>query len=183
MTCVLSVFLFALACNLDTLTLAVGFGARGIPPSLKRDLTLAGVTTLITTLAVCLGALGGDRFPEALTDRGGGLILIGMGLWTLLDWLRSLGQTEEMTAQGDYLALAAVLALNNAGAGLAAGVGGLSPVWSGGANFLVSLLFLSLGIRLGGKLRDGRLSRLALPLSGVLLVLLGLLCQKKGLYV
>ena len=69
------------------------------------------------------------------------------------------------------LALAAALAVNNAGAGMAAGAAGLSVPAAAGSNFLVTLLSLPLGRRLGGI--GGRWKALALPLSGVMLVALG----------
>ncbi len=171
-----SAVLFALACNLDTLALAFGFGARGVRPTPEGCLTLAGITTLITALALALGQMGGALLPAVLTARGGGLILIGMGLWMLLDWHKAPDQPRaEAPGRGGYLPLAAALALNNAGAGLAAGVGGLSPLWGGIASFSVTLLFLPLGLKLGRRLQAGRLAGLAPPLSGALLLILGAL--------
>ena len=70
------------------------------------------------------------------------------------------------------MALSAALAVNNAGVGVAAGVTGLSPVVASGCNFLATLLALWLGRALGRRL--ARWSLLALPVSGLLLVLLGL---------
>ena len=171
-----SAVLFALACNLDTLVLALGFGTRGSRPTLPGCLILAGVTTAVTVLSLALGALGGDLLPPVLAARGGGLVLVGMGLWMLLDWLRARedpGQPPPPQT-GHYVSLAAALAFNNAGAGLAAGVTGLSPLWGGAANFAVTLLFLPLGLSLGRRLRGGRLAALAPPLSGALLLLLGM---------
>lgn len=170
-----SVFLFALACNLDTLVLALGFGARGIRPSGPGCLTLAAVTTAATVLSLGLGRLGGGLLPPALASKGGGLVLVGMGLWMLLDWLRNWDSPpcDPSPAAGSYLPMAAALAFNNAGAGLAAGVTGLAPLWGGAANFAVTLAFLPLGLLLGRRLRGGRLAGYALPLSGALLLLLG----------
>lgn len=172
-----SALLFALACNLDTLVLALGFGTRGTRPSLPGCLVLTGVTTAVTVLSLELGALGGDLLPPALAGRVGGLVLVGMGLWMLLDWLRTWEEPPQAPPPeaGHYLSLAAALAFNNAGAGLAAGVTGVSPLWGGSANFAVTLLFLPLGLCLGHRLRGGRLAELALPLSGALLLLLGAL--------
>lgn len=170
-----SVFLFALACNLDTLVLALGFGARGTPPSGWGCLTLAAVTTAVTVLSLGLGRLGGELLPPVLASKGGGLVLVGIGLWILLDWLRNWDAPPQVPspAAGNYLPMAAALAFNNAGAGLAAGVTGLEPLWGGAANFAVTLVFLPLGLLLGRRLRGGRLAEYALPLSGALLLLLG----------
>ena len=74
-------------------------------------------------------------------------------------------------ASRGWLALSGALAVNNAGVGIAAGVTGLSPVLASSWNFVVTLLSLQMGRRLGRRL--SRWSKLALPLSGALLVLLG----------
>lgn len=175
MALVYSVLLFALACNLDTLVLALGFGARGTRPSAAGCLVLTAVTTAATILSLALGRLGGDLLPPALAARGGGLVLVGIGLWILLDWLRNWDSPAQdlSPAPQHYLPMAAALAFNNAGAGLAAGVTGLDPLWGGGASLAVTLAFLPLGLWLGRRLRGGRLAEYALPLSGALLLLLG----------
>lgn len=170
-----SVLLFALACNLDTLVLGLSFGMRGTRPTVSGCMVLAAVTTVITICSLGLGGVGGRLLPPALATKGGGLVLMGMGLWMLLDWLKAWDtpHREEDPARGGYLPLAAALAFNNAGAGLAAGVTGLPAFGGGAANFAVTLLFLPLGLVLGRRLRGGRLEALALPLSGALLLILG----------
>ncbi len=162
--------LFALACNLDTVLAAVGCGAEGGGPGLRETLTVASVTTLVTFLSLTLGALGAALLPQGLADRLGGLALACLGLWYILDALR--GKTGETGGESrGWLALSAALAVNNAGVGVAAGVTGLSPALASVCNFFVTLLALSLGRQLGRKL--GRWNNLALPLSGMLLVGLG----------
>lgn len=176
MALICSVVLFSLACNLDTLVLAMGFGLRGVHPTRGGCLTLAVVTTIITSLALLLGRLGGDLLPAPLAAKSGGLILMAIGLWMLLDCLKTVGQVQPpapLTPVGGYLSLAAALAFNNAGAGLAAGVGGMSPLWGGCVNFAVTLCFLPLGLFWGRRLQGGVMASLALPLSGLLLLALG----------
>ena len=56
---------------------------------------------------------------------------------------------------------------------VAAGAAGLSTLAAAGSNFLVTLVALPLGQRLGCGAAERLLGRYALPLSGVLLVLLG----------
>ncbi len=160
--------IFALACNLDTV-----LAALGQPGPVRRweGAAVAGLTTLVTLLSLLLGRQGAALLPAALADRLGGLALLALGLWYLLESLR--GQVgEEPTHRSGWLGLSAALAVNNAGVGVAAGVTGLDPVLSAGCNFLMTLLALSLGRRLGRELTRWR--ALALPLSGALLTLLGL---------
>ena len=172
--------LFAAACNLDTVLLSAGFAARGVVLRRGYGLVIAALTTLITWLSLALGAgaaaLLGGRTAQVL----GGLVLAGMGAWFLLDWLRRPGPppegAEEAEAAGlrGCVALAAALAVNNAGAGAAAGVSGISPGLAAAANLLVTLGALPLGRMLGSRLAGRLLGKYALPLTGGLLILLGL---------
>lgn len=175
--------LFAAACNLDTVLLSAGFAARGVVLRRGYGLVIAALTTLITWLSLALGAgaaaLLGGRTAQVL----GGLVLAGMGAWFLLDWLRRPGpppegaeEAEEAEAAGlrGCVALAAALAVNNAGAGAAAGVSGISPGLAAAANLLATLGALPLGRTLGSRLAERLLGKYALPLTGGLLILLGL---------
>lgn len=175
--------LFAAACNLDTVLLSAGFAARGVVLRRGYGLVIAALTTLITWLSLALGAgaaaLLGGRTAQVL----GGLVLAGMGAWFLLDWLRRTGpppegaeEAEEAEAAGlrGCVALAAALAVNNAGAGAAAGVSGISPGLAAAANLLATLGALPLGRTLGSRLAGRLLGKYALPLTGGLLILLGL---------
>lgn len=163
--------LFALACNLDTVLAAVGQGARGVKPGPREIFVAAAVTTVVTFLSLILGALGASFLPPDLSEKLGGLALTALGLWYLLDALRG-RENIPQSGSGSWLALSAALAVNNAGIGVAAGVTGLSPLLASGCSFAMTVLALYLGRLLGQKLT--RWSKLALPVSGILLVVLGL---------
>ena len=166
---------FAAACNLDTVLLAMGWAARGVRPGRGQRLIIAVGTTLVTWLSLALGARASAAGALPVL---GGLVLVGMGLWCVLDWLRAGGQGEAVPAAGsslwDCLALAASLAVNNAVMGAAAGVSGVDPLWAAGANWVCTLAALPLGRALGDTLAGRLLGRFALPLSGLLLTVLGL---------
>jgi putative Mn2+ efflux pump MntP len=178
MTVLLSALLFGAASNLDTLILALTWGLRGGRLTPAQGAVIGGVTTVVTWCALAVGALAGALAQGAALL--GPLLLTGLGLWTLLDWLRQLGQPDRAAPPppeglAGCLPLAGALAVNNAGMGVAAGVSGLSPLGTAGVNLGMTLLALALGYGLGRRAAGARWSRLALPLSGVLLVLLGLL--------
>ena len=176
---VLAVLLFAAACNLDTVILAMGYAAKGIQISPARRLVIAAVTTLVTWLSLALGDAAALVLSEALAAMLGGLVLVGIGLWFVLDWLRrpgdGNGQTEGNRVSNLWgcVSLAAALAVNNAGVCVAAGVSGISPGWAALGNFGVTLVCLTLGRRLGNRLTGRMLGKCALPLSGALLIVLG----------
>ena len=151
---VISAGLFALACNLDTLLLALSFGLRGMPLHWREGAILAGVTTWITAVSLGVGARAGELIPPSVARALGGLVLTGLGLWCLLEWLGTRSRAEEPPVQDKqggtaWLALAAALGVNNAGTGMAAGVSGISILWGSGANFFFTLLFLPLGCWMG----------------------------------
>ena len=174
----LAAVLFAAACNLDTVILSMGYAVKGVRVSLSHSLIIAALTTLITWASLLLGAGAARVLSGPLPNLLGGLVLAGIGAWFVLDWLRRLGPAGE--AEGENRAatlwgcvsLAAALAVNNAGIGVAAGVSGIAPGWAALANFLVTLAALPLGRALGDKLAGRLLGKYALPLSGALLVLL-----------
>lgn len=173
-----SPLLFALACNLDTVLLAAGCRLRGARLSPAEALVLAAVTTVITALALALGQRAARLLIPGLSEALGGLVLIGMGLWFLLDWLRRPVREDSVPPASPgpaaWISLAAALGVNNAGAGVAAGVSGVSPFWGGAVNFAVTFLSLGLGHWLGCRAEEGRLlKQWALPASGLLLVVLG----------
>ena len=178
---VLAVGMFAASCNLDTVILAMGYGARGIVLSRGHSLVLAAVTTGITWFSLALGEAAAGVLPPALSAVLGGMVLIGIGFWFVLDYLRdpsgSAGEGADAGRAGSLegcVSLAAALAVNNAGVGAAAGVAGVRPLWAAACNFAVTLAALPLG-RLLGRGAPGRLlGRGASALSGALLVLLGL---------
>ena len=93
--------------------------------------------------------------------------LIIAALTTLITW-------ASLLLGAGAARVAAALAVNNAGIGVAAGVSGIAPGWAALANFLVTLAALPLGRALGDKLAGRLLGKYALPLSGALLVLLGI---------
>lgn len=175
---VLSGLLFSMACNLDTVLLAMGYSAKGIRVPAAGSMIIAAITTVITWASLALGALGAELLDAGFSQLVGGLLLVGIGAWFLLDCLRRLGRADEEGNAAPpsiwaWVTLAAALAANNAGIGVAAGVSGLSPLLASGCNFAVTLLFLHLGRALGSGVLGRFLGRYALPISGVLLIILG----------
>ena len=173
----LAVLLFVAACNLDTLILAMGYGVKGIRLSAGRRLVLSAVTTLVTWVSLVLGDIAALVLTARAGARLGGVVLVGIGLWFVLDWLRRAGGGGEpgggAATLWECVCLAAALAVNNAGVGAAAGVSGLNPHWAALGNFLATLAALALGYRLGAGPAGRLLGKYALPLSGLLLILLG----------
>lgn len=176
----LAAVLFAAACNLDTVILSMGYAVKGVRVSLSHSLIIAALTTLITWASLLLGAgaPGCSAAPCPTCWAGWCWRASGRGsCWTgCAAWDppgEAEGENRAATLWG-CVSLAAALAVNNAGIGVARGVSGIAPGWAALANFLVTLAALPLGRALGDKLAGRLLGKYALPLSGALLVLLGI---------
>ena len=173
----LAALVFAAACNLDTVILAMGYGMRGVRLTAAQTMVIGGITTLVTWMSLVLGDTAAAVLPEGLAELLGGLVLVGIGLWFMLDWLRRPeGETEpdrRVSTLWECVSLAAALAVNNAGIGVAAGVSGVSPGWAAVGNFLVTLAALYVGRGVGDRLAGRMVGNFAVPLSGVLLIALG----------
>ena len=174
---VLTAGLFGLASNLDTWVLALAWGLRGVRLRAGVQLVIAGVTTAVTWLALLLGSAA-QRLLAPAAGVLGALMLVGMGLWTVLDWLRELGRTQDSPPAGPGSALscvplAAALAVNNSGMGVAAGAAGLAPFPVALATLLFTLVALRAGLSMGQRAEGSWLGRYGAPLSGLLLVVLG----------
>ena len=163
----LTAVLFAAACNLDTVILSMGYAVKGVRVSLSHSLIIAALTTLITWASLLLGAGAARVLSGPLPNLLGGLVLVGIGAWFVLDWLRRLGPAGEAEGENRAATLWGCVSL-------AAAVSGIAPGWAALANFLVTLAALPLGRALGDKLAGRLLGKYALPLSGALLVLLGI---------
>ncbi len=171
--------IFALSCNLDTILLSASYAVRGIRVGWAGVLVISLVTTAVTWLSLMAGELAAAFFAAGLPNLLGGGLLVGFGCWCLLDCLTRFGQGESEcpTHAPDLwrcVALAAALAVNNAGIGVAAGVAGIGVWLAAAGNFVVTALAFVLGRAVGTRVAGQRLGQYALPLSGALLVLLGL---------
>ena len=170
-----AVFLFTLACNLDTVLLAMGYALKGIHVTAGQSVLVAAVTTAVTLLSLLLGDAAAALLPVG-AGMLGGVALVALGLCFLLDGLRVKMEVAGAAAPRQlwgWVSLAAALAVNNAGIGMAAGVTGIGPLEAALCNFLVTLAALPVGRWLGRRAAGRLLGRAAVPLSGALLVVLG----------
>ncbi|MCD7947225.1 MAG: sporulation protein [Oscillospiraceae bacterium] len=173
-------FLFALACNLDTVLIAAGYAVKGIHIRFRGCVLIAAVTTAITYLSLVLGDLTAQIIAPGSANVLGGIALVGLGMWFFLSWMRSGGVQEDESEPSKLkslwgcVSLAGALAVNNAGIGVAAGVSGLHPLLCALCNFVITLAAIPLGTWLARRVFGRFLGRYALPLSAGILILLGI---------
>jgi putative Mn2+ efflux pump MntP len=174
--CALLVLL--LAANLDTVLLSMNRALAGQALSWQGIGLIALITSGVTALSFGAGELVGLWVTPRWASRLSGALLIGMGLWSMLDWLRqrqadSTEATSPKKTANSTALLALTLGVNNCGIGVGAGLGGYHPLLAGGMNLLITLLALPLGQVLGRRFSGSRLEEEGLLLSGVALVVMG----------
>ena len=189
--------LFGISASLDALLVGVCYGIKGIRIRLWQNLAISLVTLLGTCLSVGLGGRLAAFLPGVIGDYIGSIILILLGFYYIAKWgfvsLRngktknppgSLKEQEEFKTPiaevfpqlkpAEVFTLSLTLSLNNLSAGLSASLAGLTLLPAAASTLACSVLFLYTGNRLGGNPLLQMAGRIADPLSGALLMGLGI---------
>ena len=186
--------LFGLSARLDALLLGISYGIRGIAIRLWQNLLVSFITILGTCISIGLGKLFLPLLPHVTATLIGSVLLVLLGLYYMTKsllgklWksirhhdLEINSAVEEASINStknylkDTLFMGVVLSLNNMGIGFSASIAGLHLLSTVIATLFFSVVFLSLGNCLGKYSPFPIADRLADPVSGGLLILLGLL--------
>ena len=65
----LAALVFAAACNLDTVILAMGYGMRGVRLTAAQTMVIGGITTLVTWMSLVLGDTAAMSLGRRLPPR------------------------------------------------------------------------------------------------------------------
>ena len=185
--------LFGISASLDALLVGTALGLRKVPLPAGHNLLISTVTLIGTVISIGLGNLLLPLFPAGIGTRIGSSVLILFGLYYLGKWLlskwrctlspdSSLCPEEKKYAAHRELSLSQILALgcalsmNNIGIGFSASITGLPFLPASVSTFFCSFGFLALGSRLGRSAFLQQIGEYTDPVSGLLLILLGL-CQ------
>lgn len=189
--------LFGISASLDALLVGIGYGLRKVRISAAQNLFISLMSLLGTCLSACAGSRLTSLMPSAFARSVppgciGSVILMLLGVYYIAKWLwltqkNRRQQTEKenilvsTSAESPGISpwqtfiLSLSLSANNIGIGLSASMAGLPLLPAAVMTFLCSALFLLWGNRLGGS----RLLRLtgsaADPISGLLLIGLGII--------
>lgn len=178
--------LFGISASLDALLVGMAYGMRGASIPLTQNLFISLITLAGTCLSMRLGAV----FTPLLSPVGGGcigsLILLFLGFYYICKWAFSrqpqpagsltaaAGPSPRLTLPEAFF-LSLSLSANNLGIGFSASMTGLVLLPAAAVAGFCSVVFLLLGNRLGQSRFLRLAGRLADPLSGLLLISLGLL--------
>lgn len=185
--------LFGISASLDALLVGTALGLRKVPLPAGYNLLISTVTLIGTVISIGLGNLLLPLFPTGIGTRIGSSVLILFGLyslgkWLLCKWRCRISPTgplcrEEKKLAGHQelslfqtLVLGCALSMNNIGIGFSASITGLPVLPASISTFFCSFGFLALGRRLGRSVFLQQIGEYTDPVSGLLLILLGL-CQ------
>lgn len=205
----LSALLFALAVSSDGFVTGVAYGVKKIKIPLAPLLVIALSSTAAVTVSMMFGTGLAAFLPSDWTSRVGALLLIGIGLYFLLDAFRAtiscleanpekplfsfsiktLGiivciLKEPSSADFDssgvisireaaFLGLA--LALDALGAGIGIAMAGLNILFTALCVGVLKFILVSSGMWIGRNCTGNRMKLVAGFISGLILVLLGLM--------
>lgn len=187
----LSSLLFGISASLDALIVGISFGLRRVRILIWQNL----IISLVTLLGTCLSAALGNRLlpllPSFLAGCLGSLILVLFGIYYITKWILANlrnsrivnGENHELTEASantglspwEICFLSLTLSVNNIGIGLSASMAGLRLLPAAIATFGCSVLFLLAGNRMGRSRLLQFIGCSADPISGLLLIGLGIL--------
>lgn len=189
--------LIAFAANVDNLGVGIAYGIRKITVSREANLIIAVLSLAATWLAEKLGFVIHDYLNVATANWVGALLIIGIGLWILVEPLLANGtfgkqqksvlpsavmhrpeiadRDDSLTIdRGEAVILGFALSINAMAAGvddgLKYGPNWMLPVLVG----LLSFLTIEAGMFLGKRYMAETLGKQSVVVSGVLLILIGI---------
>lgn len=193
--------LFGISASLDALLVGISYGLRKIRIRALQNLAISLVSLLGTCLSACLGSRLLPFLPPSLAGCIGSVILMFLGAYYIAKWIftilikhRMQSMTEipiiaEIQAADktqtpakdnslspwETLILSLTLSVNNIGIGLSASMAGLPLLPAAAMTFGCSALFLLCGNKLGQSRFLCLIGNAADPISGLLLIGLGIL--------
>jgi putative Mn2+ efflux pump MntP len=185
--------LYGISSSLDTLLVGISLGLRGVRVLFWQNCLISFITLLGTCLSVGLGARLGSLLPASAAVWGGSLVLMLLGLYIIARWFiavlrrkrekvcQSKGSLTSCAVPPSSLTLSQTLlfgvslSANNIGMGLAASMTGLTVSSAALSTVICSILFLLIGNRLGASRLLLFIGRFSDPLSGILLLGMGLI--------
>jgi putative sporulation protein YtaF len=195
---VFSSLLFAISANIDSIVVGLSLGIKNIRVGPGVNLIIACILSAVTVLSIAAGELFFIFISKEICDALGGGLLILIGLYSLwkavCDGKRHKkkrpghmsGYFEVLDEPGkadadrsgnidakESIILAAVLSLNNMGMGISAGITGINIYVTAAFSFVLSILFLSAGYRLGKRFSFKVFGKYASILAALLIILLG----------
>lgn len=200
MTLFLSALLFSLSSNLDNVVVGTAYGLKKIKIGLLPNLIIALITSTGTPLAMSVGIYISKFLPDYISNSfGAGVIIILGGYFVIKSKtkllnnknskelaLKNIGDMLEYAEKSDLdnsgdinikeaVLVAFALTFNNLGTGIAASITGVNIQFTVIFTFILSIVTLKLGETIGNNVLGNFLGKYAPLISGILLIILGII--------
>lgn len=200
MTLILSALLFSLSSNLDNLVIGIAYGVKNIKIRILPNFIIAIITSIGTFLSMSVGKYISRFLPNYIANLLGAIVIIILGLYFLIQSIIKLtkntkskelslkditdmveyAENSDLDKSGDInikeaLFVAFGLTFNNLGTGVAASITGVNIVLTVTSTFLISIFTIILGQALGNHVLGKILGKYAPLISGILLIVLGII--------
>ncbi|MGL4763160.1 MAG: manganese efflux pump MntP family protein [Sarcina sp.] len=179
---ILSAFIFSLSSNIDNLVIGISYGIKNERISMISNIIIAIITTLGTYISMEFGKFICRFISNDISNLFGAITLLLMGAYfvsqSIIEKERDKKiESKKVTKMGtkDTILLALALASNNLGVGVAASITGLGVKWVVIFTFITSILTISIGQGLGDHVIGKFIGKYDSLISGILLVILGIL--------
>ncbi|SFE68693.1 sporulation membrane protein YtaF [Alteribacillus iranensis] len=199
-----TLFLLAFAVSIDSFGTGLAYGIRGLELSVVSLIFISLCSAVSVVIGGAAAVLMVEYVPAMVTEMIGGILLIGIGLWTLINTLtenkKEVDVTESNTKKGlpaqlisilkkpdnadvdksgtistkEAILLGTALSLDALGAGIGAALIGLSTWLLAGTVAVMCAVFLAGGMKGGQKLSQFAIIQKVSILPGVLLIALGI---------
>lgn len=200
MTLILSALLFSTSSNLDNIVVGIAYGIKKIKIGLIANILIAAVTATGTFLSMSVGAYISTFLPNYIANGLGAIVIIFLGIYFVAQSIIKLQNNNKSTElalkdisdmidyaeksdldnSGDInikeaFLIAFGLTFNNLGTGVAASVTGVNIQFTVISTFILSILTIILGECIGNNIFGRLLGKYAPLISGILLIILGII--------
>lgn len=187
----ISAIIFSISANLDNIIIGISYGTKKIHISNERNILIALITTFVTFIAMYFGKYITLIMPASLANILGSSVLILIGLYTLFQSVlsyyitnkkkRTLNITNsppivsKRISYKELFLIALTLSGNNLATGIAASIINLNIFITVISTFIFGYLFMYIGNKIGNGFISNIATKYATIISGILLVLLGII--------
>lgn len=181
--------LFALSANIDTLIVGISYGIKKERVPFAESIVISLITFAGTMFSIYMGLQLTLFIPPGIARRIGCIVLIILGLYYTIksmieyrqgklppdDWDNPDEKPPDKTISlREAILIACALTVNNMGMGIGASISGMKLIPTSIATLLICMFFLYAGNKIGRIGVSGVLKRWAGPVSGMILIILGL---------
>lgn len=190
----LSVFLFSLSANIDSFTVGLAYGMKGIRIDYRSNILIALITSIGTFISMGIGLVIKGFISEKILSVIGCILLVVLGMLMIINSFKSKKTSDEDISYTDILVtphkadkdrsgcidikeavtLGLALSLNNFGLGIGASATGINIYLTTIVTFILSILCILFGVEFGKRYLSKKLRQYADIISGLIIIFLGL---------